>query len=360
MSNFFLSSLILLSTVIGVGVFALPFVLVKSGLAWYIFWSIFWLLTLSLFYLIYLELLLKSGGRVNFPGILANFIKPIFRFVGWLLDIITYGVTLLLYLLVVSEFIPELIPMNPLLAKIIFSLISFVFVVFNLKIFSRLEAFLGILIIFLTLYFAYFGFTQGTFLSISFDNKPLAAYGPLFFALSGISAVPVMYDLLKDKKKFFITTSLTYFIIVIIYFLFALGIVYLTSGNVDEMSLVTLKKYLKPQVFNLSIVLLLINIFTTFIEMLYYLKRGLQNEFNFSSSLSNIFILFFIIFLSFLPKFHFLSLIEFLGNFSLSLETLFLSYIYLKLPREKVAIPKIVIIFLSVFILIGFIHGIIK
>jgi amino acid permease len=350
---------LLISTVIGVGIFALPYALNKSGY-WFLVWLIFWLFGFSFLHYIYTFLLENISPKENFPGILAKGFKiPKLKIIGWLLDLLTYSTTLLIYFLIAGEFLPKIFPFLTFNSgKIVFAILSLLLGILGLTGFAKLESTLAILMIILILFFSgYFLVKSKIVLSLSFGD-PLFSYAPLVFAYTGISAVPIIYDLLKDKKKVFKASLISYTIIAFLYFIFAFSSLKFIGPSIEELSLISFSKILPSFLMKIIIYLTIFNILTTAAIFFFYLKRGLKLEIlkpKSSSVFSDLLLLFLTIFLVSLPKMRFISLINFLGEIVLGLEFLLILILYYLLEKNKAL--KILSIFLGVVLIIAFIHG---
>lgn len=335
------ASFVLISTVIGIGIFALPYALLQSG-PWFFLWLIFWIFGFSFLHYLYAQLLSSTNKRENFPGLLAEFLHPKLRSLGWFLDLFVHGTVLWIYFLVAGEFLPILLPtLSFLQAKMIFALLTFLVGILALLKFAQLESILSIAMIAFIAILSFY-FWQGSQLSeVNFGQDPLFAYGSIVFAYAGISAVPIIYDLLKSKKKIFQVSLVSYCIIGLLYLFFALSIVTFFGNRVEDLSLRSLVQVLPKGWVAILILLALLNIFTTAVSIIFYLKRGLQSEFQLQNRQATILLLLLTMILVMLPKLKFISLVNLLGEIFLDLEFLLLlvmAYRTLTKQLEKILV----------------------
>lgn len=356
MNKIITANFILISTVIGIGIFALPYTFLQSGL-WFIFWLFFWIFGFSFLYYLYANLLSQAEQVENFPGILAEFLHQKARIFGWFLDLISYGIVLLIYFLVAGEFLSLIFPeFSFQQARLIFALVSFFIGILALLKFAKLESILSILMIVFTIILSFYFLFLKESVNINFSNNPLFAYGSIIFAYAGLSIVPILYDLLKSKKKIFQVSLLSYSIIALLYLFFSFSVVNFFGNTINDLSLRSFVEVLPENFLILLIILVLINILTTAASMIFYLKRGLENEFYLKNWQANLFLLVWVIFLAFLPKFNFISLVNLVGEVFLGLEFLLLVIIAYRITNSR--LEKIFSLILGLLLVIGLVYAI--
>ncbi|GIW66218.1 MAG: hypothetical protein KatS3mg095_0116 [Candidatus Parcubacteria bacterium] len=94
MKNNLISILILVSTIIGLGIFILPYSALKSGIYFY-----FWLLVIPILYFIlhlaYGEIIFQIQEKHNLPYLVSKIINPKLKIPVWLIDIV--GLTMVFF-----------------------------------------------------------------------------------------------------------------------------------------------------------------------------------------------------------------------------------------------------------------------
>lgn len=354
MNKYLFASFVLVSTVIGIGIFALPYAFLQSGY-WFFFWLVFWIFGFSFLNYLYAHLLSKAKRIENFPGLLAEFLHPKLRGFGWFLDLFVQGTVLWIYFLVAGEFLPVILPtLSFLQAKIIFASLTFLIGTLALLKFARFESLLSILMLVLTVILSFYFWHGSNLLEVNFAQKPLFAYGSIVFAYAGISSVPIMYDLVKKRKKILQISLVSYLVIGLVYLFFALSMVSFFGGKIEDLSLRSLIQALPQNWLAILILLVLFNILTTAVSIIFYLKRGLQNEFQFQNWQATILLLLLIVILVALPKFKFISLVNLLGELLLGLEFLFLLFMAYKTLASRLG--KTLILIFSLLIVFALVH----
>ena len=362
-SNELKSFFIILSTIIGLGVFVLPYTFSKSGY-YFIFWLIFWILAFLIFHLIWGEILFQTEEKHNLPGLAGIYLHPKLKHLVWIFDYFGMLGVFLIYFLALSKFWSLIVPLNPLIIKLVFALFNIYFLFKNLPIFARFETILslGIILVFLIISFSLlpkFNFQnfQNAFLN---TEEPILPYGILLFAFAGTSALPIVYDLIgKDKKTFLKVNFYSLLAVALLYLIYSFSVVGFLGLNVSEESLQSLSPYFSKLFLISAVLLVTLNI--TFVDMAFYLKRGLIYDYKLSPKIANLILAFSILILIFFEPKNLVSLIGLVSNIFLGFNFLITNLIYLKLKNKNYfKLPSFLIIFLSLILTLGIIYGIFK
>lgn len=353
---------VLISTIIGLGVFVLPYTFSQSGY-YFLFWLIFWIFSFLILHLVWGEILFQTKEKYNLPGLVSIYLNPKLKHLVWIFDYFGMIGIILIYFLVLADFWTLILPIPRILIKILFFLFNIYFIFKNLQIFAKFETFLSlsIIFIFLTISFSILG-------NFNFENIKIALnqskniflpYGILLFSFFGTSAVPIVYDLIgKNKKSYFIINLLALLTVGLLYLIYTLTVVGFLGTNVSEESLNNLKSYFPKIFFILAILLVTLNI--TFVDFAFYLKRGLIYDYKISPTLSNLILAFSIFPLVFFePSSNLVDLISLVSNIFLGFNLLIILLIYLKLKKyEYFNLPKPLIFLLIFIFLLGIIYGV--
>jgi amino acid permease len=365
------AALLIVSTIAGLGVFILPYALGLSGIFFW-FWFIFLMLVIYLLHLAYGEIIFRIRQKHNLPGLVSEFFGSKFKLPVWLFDFVGIQLVFLAYLIAAAAFVSIIFPINPSFIKLAFFLIVALITYFSLNPFAKIEAILSLLLI--TLFFVVSFYLlphlnfQNLLESLKFLNfetlkfsQPFFSYGILIFALTGYSSIPIVYDLIgKDKKLFRKINFWALAIIFVLYGLYAISVYGALGSNVSEESLTSLSKILPPALIVLAILLALINILTTFVALVFYLQRGLINDFTIKTktswALTNLPVLFF----SLLPLEKIAALASLIGSLFISVNLLFLLLCYQKIKKtEYFIISKPIVWLLIVIFGLGWLTGLV-
>lgn len=356
------SIFIFLSTIIGLGVFVLPFTLKESGL-WFFFWLIFWLICFYFIHLIFAEILFQTKEKHNLPGLAGIYLHPLAKHIVWIFDYFGMIGVFWIYILALENFWTTIFPNYGFLIKLFFVLFNFYFISRNIKIFAKFEAVLGsLIIIFFILISIWLSFHfkfQNLDVIKNFKNFFLS-YGVLLFAFSGTSAVPLVLDLLgNNKEKFKKINFLSLILVSLIYLFYSLTTVGFLGKNVSEASIDSLRPFLPSFIYLLILILITFNIML--VDLSFYLKRGLIYDYKIKPLFANLILFFSIFSLIFLPQSSLVKIISLISEIFLGFNLLIINLIYLKLKEKTYfKIPPIFVILISIIFLFGMIHGIFK
>ncbi len=354
---------IFLSTIIGLGVFVLPYTFLKGGF-WFIFWFLFWLFSFFIIHLIFAEIIFQTKETHNLPGLAGIYLHKDLKHLVWVFDFFgTLGV-FLIYLLAFERFWSVVLEEYTFLAKLIFALFNIYFISRNLKIFAKFETLLGLSIIiffvFISLWLAFQVNFSNFYLIFQGSKDFFLPYGVLLFAFSGTSAVPLALDVLGRNKEKFVKVNLISLVLVsLIYLFYALSVLGFLGLNVSETSLESLKPFLPLPLFLAILILVTFNIML--VDLAFYLKRGLIFDYNFSQTKANLILIFSILFLLFISPDSLVKIISVISEIFLGFNLLVLTLIYLKLKEKKYfKFNKALIIFISLVFALGILHGTFK
>jgi amino acid permease len=352
---------VLVSTVVGLGIFVLPYTFSKSGY-YFLLWLPFWFFVFFILHLLFGEILLQTKEKHNLPGLAGLYLHPLAKHLVWLFDYFGMLGVFLIYFIALAKFWSLILPIDPLMVKIVFALFNLYFIFKDIRIFAQMETILT-----LGIFFIFFSIILMLLPNFNFENiklalkepqEPLLPYGILLFALSGTSAVPIIVDLIgKDKKSFLKVNFFGLLSVVLLYLIYTFVVVGFLNDKVSEESLQSLAPYF-PKIF-LVLAVLFVTLNITFVDMAFYLKRGLFYDYSLQSQTVNLILAFSILLLAFFEPLSLIPLIGLVSEVFLGFNLLILSLIYLKLPqKEYFRLPNFLVIILITIFLSGIIYGI--
>lgn len=274
MKQYFQSVAILTGTIIGVGMFSVPFVIVKAG---YVFLLIFLpLLGLVEYFLLlhYAEIILSTKDHHRLPGYAEKYLGKVYKYFGLVVSTLANSGAILAYIIIGGIFLNELLGEKfgggiLLYTTILFIVESFI-VLFGLKLISKMEVYMTTLLVFVVGVIIYKAGSHIDVANYTSANLALAAlpYGPIFFAVGGGSAVPEVCRLLAgDKKK--IKSAILVGIVVPIFIIFAFvtAIIGVTGVNTTPDTLVGLNVVLGDELVQIALVFGVLAIVTSFLTI---------------------------------------------------------------------------------------------
>lgn len=244
---YFAASTILAGTILGAGIFSLPYVFSQSGILIFLFYLILATLICTITHLIFGESLLRTKEEHRFIGLAEIYLGPWAKQLVTLTTFISVGGCLLAYLILGGQFIYNFFniigqPIDLNLAVLLLWLLGSLGVILGIRFISFGEAIGVILILILIFGFFILGVPHLNLAGVPLMNfkEFFLPYGVLLFALSGGSAVPEIFNYFRKKsltpheinfKKPIILGSI---VPAFLYLIFALGILgILGNGNIQ-------------------------------------------------------------------------------------------------------------------------------
>jgi len=292
MNNSFLLALAtLVGTIVGAGIFGLPYVISKSGIIPGVFYFVVLGGAVMLLHLLFGEVCLRTGEKHRLTGYASMYLGAWARVLAAIATIVGSLGALLVYIIFGGDFLT--IAASPFF-QISNELSSFVFWIFlsicvlgGIRLISRLEFFMSLVMLVVgavIFFFAAPHFTSSNFSLLERSNIFLP-YGIILFALVGWAAIPEIADLFKNRKEKRNLDNLivwTFAIVVTFYVLFSLLVVGVSGPATSENALDGLKPILGDTIVFLGSVFGLFALATSFLVLGNYLKNSLRYDFKLS------------------------------------------------------------------------------
>jgi tyrosine-specific transport protein len=352
---------ILSGTIIGVGLFALPYITLKVG-----FWLIlaYFLILGVLVFLIHLffaELALITPDFKRLPGFARIHLGKWAERITYCSTIVGIIGALLAYMIVGGEFLLELL--SPVLGGNLMFYVFCYFVIGACLIFFGIKAIAQVqfwgLILFFIILFSIFSRGNQFFSLENVFNQPdysylFLPYGVVLFSLWGVSLIPEIEEMLAEKKKIISKIiPVAIFIPIVVYLFFAYFILGITGSQTTDVALTGLKNVLDNGVVVLALCFGTLTTFTTFIALGLTLKKVLWYDLNLSKNLAWFITCFSPFFLFLLGFKEFVFIISFIGAVFLGIEGILILMMYKKaVPaktrttcfKKKLVLPLILIL----------------
>src|SRR3989344_6445924 len=201
--NILLPASMMAGTIIGAGMFSLPFAFLKSGLiAGFSFLFIFALLYVII-YFIYSDVILKTEGDHRFIGYAKIYLGRIGFSAAFFVSFIQLLFVLTIYLILAPSFTKIFIGGSNLSHLLFFWILGSLFILLNVKRIALSEFIIVasmFLIIFMFFLFGGFKMDLNFLKNISMGSNMFYAIGPILFALSGTLAVPEVVSYFKESE----------------------------------------------------------------------------------------------------------------------------------------------------------------
>lgn len=378
--NFLYASATLIGTIVGAGMFGLPYVVAQSG---FLIGAIFLLVLTGvtlLIHLIYGEIVSRTTEKHRLVGYAEHYLGKYGKRIATFSILIGFYGSLLVYLIISGEFLSTIFSPffggSPFIYSLVFVAIGAFAVFKDLVLIKKIElgmSFLLILIIFLIFFSGLPHLDISNFKNIDLKYFFLP-YGVILWALAGGAAIPEIKEILEADlprqqaggKKYKKTIILGTIIPAILYFLFLLTVVGISGQATSPEAIKGLVGFLGEGIIILGAVFGLLAVITSYFVIALYLKKVFWYDYKINKNLS-----WFLVCLIPLAGFllglrEFIPLMSFLGVIFGAIEGTVLILTYLKAkesgdrePEYSLKISNIVAYSLIALFILGFIYEII-
>ncbi|MEK7555587.1 MAG: aromatic amino acid transport family protein [Patescibacteria group bacterium] len=365
--NIILPSSLLAGTIIGAGIFALPFLFNKAGILTGLFYLTAGGAIFTLIHLIYADIIVRTKENHRFAGYAKIYFGSFGEWSAILITLVGMVFTLTVYLVLSTSFLNFVL--SGIVLPDIFKILIFwflgsaaIFMGINRLAVSEFLITVGIAAIIL-LIFIYDLAGHKTISAPLFDfNNFLLPYGAVIFSFAGRVAVPAVLGYFRKNNqpaaKAKMPIILGSLAPIPIYLLFVFGILGL-SGTVSEDSISGLVGNLPPLIMMLLGILGIASLWSSYIVIGRDIKKSLEHDFRLSSLWAGLLVVIVPLLFYFLGFQNFLKLVGLVGGVFIGLEGILVILMWLKARKtsvlgEEVIIkklnPVIVFILLAVFI----------
>jgi len=239
-----LPAALLSGTIIGAGVFSLPYVFERAGWVAGIFYLIAGAAVFYFVHVMYADIILRSGESFKFVGYARQYLGELAFWTSILVTVIGSLLTLTVYLVLANKFFEIIFPEAPMIngSLSLFWLISSITIFISVKRMARLEFVITAgmaMIIFLIFIFGIFGNPErlAAMTNINWVWWFLP-FGPVLFSMSGRTAVPAVIEYFEANRipfdKFKRVVFWGTFAPALIYGLFVAGIIGISSVVTED------------------------------------------------------------------------------------------------------------------------------
>ena len=372
-SNFFQALAILTGTIIGVGLFSLPYITAKVGILTMLFYFLLLGTVTSLIGLFYGEIALRTKGLHRLPGYAEKYLGKRAKVITFISNILGLTGALLAYLIIGGRFLGSILQSSfggsDFIYVLIFFLVGAILTYFGIGSIAKAESFLFILFFFILGFIFYKGFWVidiGNLFNFNIEYLFLP-YGAILFSLSGTTLIPEVKEMLsKDPKKLKKLILLAISIAAITYLFFIFLILGITGQSTSDDAITGLSKFLGNEVIVFALLFGILTVFTSFLTISLTLKKILWYDLRLKKNLAWL-IACIVPFVFYIIGFdNFITVIVLTGGVMLGIDIVIIILIYLKAktkgdlkPAYSLSIPRFLVYSLIVFFIIGIIYEII-
>lgn len=343
-------------TIIGVGLFSLPYITKEVGvLAMLGYFAVLGFLVI-LIHLLFAQVALRTPDNLRLSGYAKIHLGSLGQKIALISSLLGFFGALLAYLIVGGEFLAGLLSplfgFGSLFYTVLYSAVGSLLILFGIKIISKIE-FWGLVgfIVILGLIFL-----RGRNL-IDLDNFGIwnlnsgfsfLPYGPILFSLWGASLIPELEEMLGKKKESLKKIILAGMLIpVFIYLLFIFLVLGITGAQTTESAMAGLKNVLGDGIVSLGLFFGIITTFTSFITIGLTLKKTLQYDLKLGKNPAFIIACFLPLGLFLAGLKSFIGIISFVGGVMLGIDGILILLMYRKLNPRKLWVIPLVLVFLG-------------
>ena len=287
-NSFLLAFSTLVGTIVGAGIFGLPYVISKSGVVPGIFYFVLIGGAVMLLHLLFGEICLRTKEKHRLMGYASMYLGVWTQAFAAIATIVGSIGTLLVYIIFGGSFF--VIAASP-FVQISNELASFVFWVFlslcvlgGIRLISRLEFIMSLAMLIISAVIFFFALPHFTpsHLSLFQGSNIFLPYGIVLFSLVGWAAIPEIAELFKkskEKKRLDNLVVWTFAAVVTFYALFTFLVVGVSGPATSANALDGLKPFLGNSITILGSLFGLFALATSFLVVGNYLKNSLRYDF---------------------------------------------------------------------------------
>ncbi len=363
--KFFYAVSILSGTMIGAGLFALPYITTQVGIEVILLYFLFLGAISIAIHHFFGEVALRTEDNLRLPSFagihLGSWAKKLTTCTG----LIGLSGSILAYIILGGEFLSGIFSPSlgggPFEYSLVYWAVGAAFIFFGIRAIEKVE-FLGIagflMVLFLILIRGWSNIDPNTFLEVGegFQGNLFLPYGAILFSLWGAALIPEVEEKLsgqKEKLKWVGPTGVGLAIIIYLFFIFV--VVGISGMETSEEGILGLMNQLDNGVIGLALIFGILATFTSFITLGLTLKKILWFDLGLSEMISWAVVTFIPISAFVFGVDNYIQVITFVGTMLLAIDATLITLMYQKYKPAKYKFLTYPIIF--VFVL-GIIYNI--
>ncbi|MEK7121373.1 MAG: aromatic amino acid transport family protein [Patescibacteria group bacterium] len=361
--KFLYSAAVLIGTMVGVGVFGIPFAFAKAGFWVGFLFLIFVGFVTLILNLMYGEIVLRTHEEHQITGYTDKYLGPWFkRLIFFSVSLALYS-ALLAYVVIAGDFMNNIFSSvfyaSPTFYSLVFFFTLSILVLAGIKRISWVELLLvGLFAVVVLLIFS-IGVNKIDFSNfIGFQSEFwFLPYGILLFAFAGFSAIPIQRDILRGqennlKKSILLAVLLTG----VLYLLFAFTVLGISGGVTTPDAISGLYEFLGSKIIFLGSLFGILAVSTSFLMLGSAFLDMFHLDYNVPRKLAWLLVVVppLVLFLGGLRTF--IDIISLAGSVAIGLEGIVLTFVYIKskskgdrVPEYSLELPKF-IYYLLIFV----------
>jgi len=334
--NFLYAVSLLIGTIIGVGIFGIPYVAAQAGFGIALIYLIGLGILILLVHLFYAEIILKTSGKHRLVGYTEKYLGKRAKYLAGCASIIGRLGALLAYIIVSGYFLSTLFNRgSSFFWSLIFFFIGSFLIFLGLKAVAQVELIMVFFLLTAMLSIFIFAWPKVEFSNLTPINLSnlFLPYGVVLFSLGGATAIPEMREIVQ-RKKLKLAVILGTLIPVILFIVFT-GIVLGASGSqTTEEALAGLKDILGKKVMLIGLVFGILALMTSFLTIGLNLKKIFWYDYKLNKHLAWVLVCFIPLSAYLIGLRDFISVIGIIGALMGGISGIIICLIYKKLKKS--------------------------
>ncbi len=364
--NFIYPVATLAGTIIGAGIFALPYITLQVGI-WTILGYFFIVGSLALLiHLLFSEIVLKTPDFLRLPGYAHIYLGNWGRRIATISMMLGFYGAILVYLILGGEFLKNLFsPIfggNAIFYTILYFFLGAVLIYFGIRAIAKIEfwGFILFFIVLIAIFFRGLPFLkiENLFVGEGGFKDLFLPYGPIFFSLWGASIIPEIEEMLGKNKNLLKKVIIIAILLSALVYLFFIFMVLGITGNDTSLEAISGLKIFLGGFVSLAFLFGILTTFTSFLSIGLTLRNTLWYDFKIPRIISWILALFVPLFLFLIGFKNFITIIGLVGGVTLGIDGILILLMYQKIGGKKALVYPLVLVFIAgiVYELIYFIR----
>lgn len=367
--KFLLATSVLIGTIVGAGIFGLPYTITKSGILPGLFYFLILGSAVLLIHLLLGEIVLRTRGKHRLIGYSQMYLG------NWGKDLITLSTflgtsgTLLAYIILGGDFLKVLfspwLNLNAFYFSLLFGLFLSYFIFRGMKIIAPTEFFTNLIFFVILFIILCFALPKISFQNFTLINLPniFLPYGIILFALAGWTAIPEIGDILQtteEKRKYKKAINSAILIAICLYLFFVLTVIGVSGEKTSPDSLGGLTPFLGEKIIFFGTLAAVITLADSFLVIGLYLKNTLSYDYRFPKFWASVVTCCLPLALFLIGFRRFIETIGFVGTLIGVIEGIVIILIFKKAkslgdrqPEYSLGIPNLLLYFLVVVFILG-------
>ena len=370
-TKFYHAVAVLVGTMVGVGIYGIPFAFAKAGVWVGSLWMVGLIIIVTLFHLMFAEVVLSTQGVHQVTGYTNIWLGSWGKRFSMVANAISIYGALLAYIIVVGEFLHNIlsnyIAVDPQLYSLVFAVVTSLVWMMRVRTIATIEIGfialytigIGLIAIIAVPHIQLQHFTTWT---PEFWYLP---YGIILFAVGGMSAVPIQRQLLAGKERLMrpaIIAAMAF--VAVLYVVFALVIVGVSGDGTSTEAFAGLYGFLGAPAIIIGSLLGVLTIATAYVMLGTALFEMFTIDYRQSSFLSWLLVLLPPVALYLSGFRNFIDILGLVGAVSVGMLAVLLLWAYLRARRMRLRtselrlnVPTVLVWLLMLFFTIGIIYS---